>query len=113
MGITRNLIFGNTVYQSENQVARERSVYSRFTNHYSLSNPNPASSEVTIELTHSEKPVLVRIVNMLGVEVVKRNITLSNGAAKLDVSGLSNGMYYIVVYINNENIEQQRLVISK
>ena len=75
--------------------------------------PNPASNEVSIEISHSEKPVLVRIVNMLGVEVVKRNITLSNGAAKLDVSALSNGMYYIVVYINNEIVEQQRLVISK
>ena len=75
--------------------------------------PNPASSEVSIEITHSEKPVLVRIVNTLGVEVIKRNITLSNGVAKLDVSVLSNGMYYCIVYVNNERIEQQRLVISK
>ena len=69
MGAASNQTYGNpfcpepcTVYQSGNQIARERSVYSRFTNHYS---PEP------------------------------------------------NGMYYCIVYVNNERIEQQRLVISK
>jgi len=75
--------------------------------------PNPATSDITIEISQNNKPITIKIVNMLGVAVIEKEMITTGNKAKLEVSGLSNGMYYCIVYVNNERIEQQRLVISK
>ena len=60
----------------------------------------------------------MNLLHLLKIKIKMSNIysrfhTLSKSKGTNHDSHKHNGMYYIVVYINNENIEQQRLVISK
>ena len=121
MGITRNQTYGNivnhlpcTVYQSENQVARERSVYSRFTNHDSLSYPNPATNQLNIDF--DERPnenITVLIFDLNAKEVMRKTFGADDNTNKLDISALSNGIYQICIRSNSGILYSDRINISK
>ena len=82
------------------------------TENFSTSNidvyPNPASDVLNISIPYSYNTVSGRIVDVSGREV----INLPNMTNKIDVSGLSNGMYILDVAIDNKSF-QQKFVISK
>jgi hypothetical protein len=82
------------------------------TENFSISNidvyPNPASDALNISIPYSYNKVSGRIVDLSGREV----LTLPNMSNKIDVSGLSNGMYVLDVTINNKSF-QQKFVVSK
>lgn len=61
--------------------------------------PNPVHASVTIELPDSRlKSVEVRIVNMLGIDVYKKqNVSLSAGKLSQDIGKLQPGIYQFVV----------------
>ncbi len=70
--------------------------------------PNPASDALNIAVPYSYNKVSGRIVDLSGREV----ITLPNISDKIDVTGLSNGMYVLDVAIDNKSF-QQKFVVSK
>ncbi len=60
--------------------------------------PNPNNGEVNLQINNSPlKDVDVAIYNMIGENVYKSNITLSNGSVKtnLNLNELNNGTYFI------------------
>ena len=61
--------------------------------------PNPVQATVTIELPNSGiKSVEVRIVNMLGIDVYKKqNVSLNGGKLSQDIGKLQSGLYRLVV----------------
>ena len=70
--------------------------------------PNPASGELNISIPYSYNNVSGRVVDLSGREV----LSLPNMTNKIDVSGLSNGMYVLDVTIDNKYF-QQKFVVSK
>ncbi|MFN7012771.1 MAG: T9SS type A sorting domain-containing protein [Bacteroidia bacterium] len=71
--------------------------------------PNPATSFVTIE-NNLQLNANMQVLEARGAIV--KQIKLSNTSEKIDVSDLSNGIYYIR-FISNEGIAQYKLVIQK
>lgn len=65
--------------------------------------PNPANDFISIEIENDEKAISIEIVNNLGVTVIS-----SKFKNKIDVSGLSSGLYLIRInfedYIHTEKV---------
>ncbi len=60
--------------------------------------PNPANNFVTIDFQSTQKENVIRLYNCLGQELIK--LTSANTSEKIDISGLSEGFYFIKI---NEN----------
>jgi hypothetical protein len=72
--------------------------------------PNPASSYLTVEWTNGENATDIRILNVVGQEVLSY-FNISNGE-KISVEALQNGVYFIEMTMNKQrNI--QKFVISQ
>ncbi|MEI7597158.1 MAG: T9SS type A sorting domain-containing protein [Bacteroidota bacterium] len=73
--------------------------------------PNPAKSELTVELngTYSNNSTIV-VYNMIGEAVMKANVNSSKHV--LDLNNLSNGTYYISVN-NGEKTVKDKFIIIK
>uniref|UniRef100_UPI00404B154E PKD domain-containing protein n=1 Tax=Fulvivirga sp. TaxID=1931237 RepID=UPI00404B154E len=77
--------------------------------------PNPTQGRVTLMLPEDmfNEALEVSIVNMLGVAVLRFDIsTLRNGENKLDLNSLNNGLYFVRV-INGEKEYHESIVIQK
>lgn len=70
--------------------------------------PNPASSVVTVELTGSITTGRLRIVSAFGTEIVNQDIA---GAATIDVSRLSNGMYAVEI-TSGSAVNRMQLIVN-
>jgi hypothetical protein len=72
--------------------------------------PNPASSYLTVEWTNGENATDIRILNVVGQEVLSY-FNISNGE-KISVEALQNGVYFIETTMNKQrNI--QKFIISQ
>jgi hypothetical protein len=70
--------------------------------------PNPAASVVTIEGSSKSDKVHYSICNMLGAEVQSGNISAGGAyTAKIEVGGLSSGMYFIKVSDENSSFTKK------
>jgi hypothetical protein len=75
-------------------------------------NPNPASDYII--LPHDENgslPEKSEIYNVLGEKVFEQDF-MAGSASRIDVSGFSTGVYYLV-YLINSNTKSQRFIISR
>jgi hypothetical protein len=73
--------------------------------------PNPAQDMITVsypgnQLEHSE----LEITTALGQTVFTKNITSNE---QIDISNLSNGLYFIHLKGNSLNVSSQKLIISR
>jgi hypothetical protein len=69
--------------------------------------PNPASNDITIASSIFNNDCQVSIYNMTGHLVYTENTGgIRNGARRVNISGLSNGLYNIVVSDGSETIKQ-------
>ena len=71
--------------------------------------PNPATDVFNIKLSTSGSDVKVKVMNVLGGEVF--TTSLKNGVNKLDVSELTNGVYFYTILQNGKEIETKKLVV--
>ncbi len=75
--------------------------------------PNPASNEITIVNDLNIESLDVEIFNTVGQKVFElKDLKSINGAAKLNVCGLSNGVYMVKVIHQNESVIK-KITISK
>lgn len=72
--------------------------------------PNPASTNLTINVNTGGNAVQVRIFNMMG-ELVSRT-TLVDGQNTVSVADLTNGIYFYSILKNNEVVETKKLIIK-
>ena len=78
--------------------------------------PNPAINQVFLELTLAvNSTVTYKIFDMNGKELLIGNFiteAMHTTIKKLDVAGLSNGMYLISLYNNGESIQNIKIQIN-
>jgi hypothetical protein len=77
--------------------------------------PNPTSGELNVRLQDvvEGRPISIEIHNALGQKVMHREYgAVGSINERLDLGGLSNGLYFIVAKMGDERMEQ-RLVIGK
>jgi hypothetical protein len=75
--------------------------------------PNPASEEVTIELSSSKENITLEIMNTIG-QVVYQEVIISSSAKTLktiNTSGLTKGVYMITISTENNKVFK-KLVIN-
>jgi WD40 repeat protein len=64
--------------------------------------PNPVTKELTVSISETNN-VLVnyRIINSVGIEVIKNSLPVQNNVLKINVSNLINGSYLLNLQLNN------------
>ena len=73
--------------------------------------PNPAQNNITVNYRGNQlEPATIEILNSLGQTVFTKTI-ISNES--IDVSDLSNGLYFIHLKGSSLNVSSQKLIISK
>lgn len=73
--------------------------------------PNPAQNTISINYPGNQiEPLFLNIINSLGQTVFTKTI-ISNES--IDVSDLSNGLYFIHLKSSSLNVSSQKLIISK
>ena len=72
--------------------------------------PNPAADNFFINFQGNEGMIFNLVIyNLVGEEVLKRNI--SNGTNKISIDDLNNGVYFYSIVTNNEILETKKLIV--
>ena len=77
--------------------------------------PNPSNGAFTISTTNVfGKKISVRVINVLGQEVLNENFSFSaEGKYAIESSSLADGKYMVMVYADNELAGKESLVVIK
>ncbi|RUA25002.1 MAG: hypothetical protein DSY76_07085 [Bacteroidetes bacterium] len=76
--------------------------------------PNPATNKVSVKYDlKGANNAQLEIRNVLGSLVKKVSINESNGLLNVDVSDLTNGVYFYSFIVNNEIIKSKKLIIQR
>ena len=76
--------------------------------------PNPATNKVSVKYNlNGANNAQLEIRNVLGSLVKKVSINESNGLLNVDVSDLTNGVYFYSFIVNNEIIKSKKLIIQR
>jgi Secretion system C-terminal sorting domain len=73
--------------------------------------PNPATDVFNMNVVTNGNQLQVKLYNVLGEAILSTNLT--DGANKLDVGNLTNGVYFYSVIKNNKAVETKKLIIRK
>ena len=75
--------------------------------------PNPASHFINLdyELTSKVNNANIRVMNLLGSVVKNVEIDKNSTNLRLDISNLTNGVYFYSVIINNEVYKTKKLIV--
>ncbi len=81
--------------------------------HFSDSYPNPATNFINFDykLTSKVNNANIRIMNLLGSVVKNVEIDKNSTGLRLDISNLTNGVYFYSVIINNEVYKTKKLIV--
>jgi len=60
--------------------------------------PNPATNEISLDLTAINNNVAVRILDLSGRLVIERNNQVGGNIEKLDISNLTSGIYFVTLF---------------
>jgi hypothetical protein len=75
--------------------------------------PSPANNYFTIssenEMINSE----IKLYNSCGEEILKTNIPDHSTSARIDVSELSNGIYFVVITDDDRNVWSEKIMVTK
>ncbi|MBX3163177.1 MAG: T9SS type A sorting domain-containing protein, partial [Bacteroidetes bacterium] len=72
--------------------------------------PNPANSILNIESPLSPKGGTIKIVDVLGKEMLNEKLRIENGAAQINVSELKSGIYFLQVYEKGKLLAVQKVI---
>ena len=84
-------------------------------NNYLKLYPNPAKDYVTVEYRFSspEKPIVLKIVDVLGKPVYNKTLNYRQDQLLIDTRTFAKGSYWISIYAGSEKIKTQSLQIDK
>lgn len=76
--------------------------------------PNPASSVVRFnyELSASDN-AKVSVYNLLGQEVMSRQLNSLHGQVSFSVADLNDGIYFCNLYVNGQSVKTEKFVVRK
>ena len=82
---------------------------------FSNAYPNPASSVVSFDynMPFDAQSASVAIYNMMGQEVIRQNVNVGGSRLDINVSDLTDGVYFYSLIVNNQAVKTNKLVISK
>jgi hypothetical protein len=84
---------------------------------FSMSNPmpNPAVNNVAVKYNFASQPKTssIKVYNMIGVMVKEVRVEGVEGKAQFDVSGLTDGVYFYSLIVNDKIVSTKRLIVSK
>lgn len=82
---------------------------------FSNAYPNPATNIVSFNhnLPNNAQSAAIAIFNMMGQEVIRQNVNIGNSKTDINVSDLTNGVYFYSLIINDKSVKTNKLVISK
>lgn len=73
--------------------------------------PNPAQNTLTVNYPKNElENAQIDILSSIGQSVLTKSITSNE---PIDISNLTNGLYFVYVKGNNQNVSPKKLIISK
>ena len=101
--ININFIYPNTI-----------SVTDYFSNEvFSNAYPSPATDKVCFDYdfpTDVNKAMVV-IYNMMGQEVIRKDINSHFGQLVIDVNNLNDGIYFYSLVVNNKTVKSNKIII--
>jgi len=76
--------------------------------------PNPANNEARFDFSFKRNPEEVKfvILNLLGNKVKEIEIHDPDGSLRLNTSGLTEGIYFYSLLVNNESVLTHKLIIK-
>ncbi|MBR4155955.1 MAG: T9SS type A sorting domain-containing protein [Bacteroidales bacterium] len=82
---------------------------------FSNAYPNPANNVVSFNynMPFDAQSASVAIYNMMGQEVVRQNVNVGGSRLDINVSDLTDGVYFYSLIVNNQTVKTNKLVISK
>lgn len=91
------------------------SVEENFSNVFSNAYPNPANNVVSFDydMPFNAQTASVAIYNMMGQEVIRQDVNVDGSRLDINVSDLTDGVYFYSLIVNNQAVKTSKLVISK
>ena len=82
---------------------------------FSNAYPNPANNVVSFDynMPFDAQTASVAIYNMMGQEVVRQDVNVGGSRMDINVSDLTDGVYFYSLIVNNQTVKTNKLVISK
>ncbi len=91
------------------------SVEENYSNVFSNAYPNPARDVVSFDynMPFNAQSASVAIYNMMGQEVIRQDVNVGGSRLDVNVSDLTDGVYFYSLIVNNQAVKTNKLVISK
>ena len=82
---------------------------------FSNAYPNPANNVVSFNynMPLDAQTASVAIYNMMGQEVIRQDVNVGGSRMDINVSDLTDGVYFYSLIVNNQTVKTNKLVISK
>lgn len=82
---------------------------------FSNAYPNPARNVVSFDynMPYNAQSASVAIYNMMGQEVIRQDVNVGGSRLDINVSDLTDGVYFYSLIVNNQAVKTNKLVISK
>ena len=82
---------------------------------FSNAYPNPANNVVSFDynMPFDAQSASVAIYNMMGQEVIRQDVNVGGSRLDINVSDLTDGVYFYSLIVNNQAVKTNKLVISK
>ena len=82
---------------------------------FSNAYPNPANNVVSFDynMPFDAQSASVAIYNMMGQEVIRQDVNVGGSRMSINVSDLTDGVYFYSLIVNNQTVKTNKLVISK
>ena len=73
--------------------------------------PNPTSSSIYI--VGSSEKIDIKITDVLGNSVIEKNFKAEENNRSIDLSGLSNSIYFCSIYVNKRLVKSNKVILTK
>lgn len=74
--------------------------------------PNPASTELNIQLNSNEENKKIEIIDLLGKKVFSQSISGNSFSKKINTTNLNPGVYFVSVTSNSKPVKTEKIVIT-
>ncbi|TAL67606.1 MAG: T9SS type A sorting domain-containing protein [Bacteroidetes bacterium] len=73
--------------------------------------PNPADNKLVVRTNNSIQPISINIYDIYGNEIIEKGFENGNSTIILDVTGMSNGIYFMILNTSREIIKSNFSIV--